>query len=66
MSIKYIKIEEKKFYDAFSDWIAKLNALERLPLEVMNPIEHAYYKGVVDTHTWINLNKEQNDKSTSN
>lgn len=65
MSIKYIKIEEKKFYDAFSDWIARLNALERFPPGMRNPIEHAYYKGVVDTHTWINLNKEQNDKPTS-
>ena len=61
-----IIIEEKKFYDAFSEWIAKLNALERLPLGMANPIEHAYYKGVVDTHTWINLNKEKNDKPTSN
>lgn len=65
MSIKYIKIEEKKFYDAFSDWIAKLNTLERLPSGMKNPFEHAYYKGVVDTHSWINLNKEQNDKPTS-
>ena len=63
--MKYIKIEEKKFYDAFSEWIAKLNTLERLPPGMVNPIEHAYYKGVVDTHTWINLNKEKNDKPTS-
>jgi len=33
---------------------------------MVNPIEHAYYKGVVDTHTWINLNKEQDDKPASN
>ena len=60
-----IVIDEKKFYDAFSDWIAKLNALDRLPTGIVNPIEYAYYKGVVDTHTWINLNKEKNDKPTS-
>ncbi len=59
--MKYIKIEATKFNVAFSEWINKRDALEKIPQLVRNQMEYTYYQGVIDAYKWININKENDD-----
>lgn len=55
-----LSIDAQKFNDDFSEWIKKRDDLEMMPPMIRNPVEYAYYCGIIDAYKWINVNKDAN------